>query len=171
MVGPVETIMLASHWVMASTSTFLCTWTPESWQGWHWKTGVRVGWNWTIQHHWHLWAGLRRTSTWYPYLGPTASGCFSRFERLLYQEEWRTRFEIEVDLWFVLQKNLFGLALLLNPLWLAFVFLLLCLTPASSNKTETEWWRWAVPYRKCQKIVTYESGIICANYGVTRCRW
>ena len=102
MVGPVETIMLASHWVMASTSTFLCTWTPESWQGWHWKTGVRVGWNWTIQHHWHLWAGLRRTSTWYPYLGPTASGCFSRFERLLYQEEWRTRFEIE--------KLIFGLS-------------------------------------------------------------
>ena len=36
-----------------------------------------------------------------------------------------------------------------------------------SNNNERRWWNLDVPCVKCQKHVTYKSGIICANYGDT----
>ena len=89
--------------------------------------------------------------------------------RLLYQEEWRGRLKKEVDVWFhSCIMVLCGLNLTLNHLSLAFVFLFLGLTLGSSNRIESAWWDWAKPCRKCQKLVTYESGITCANFGATR---
>ena len=61
-----------------------------------------------------------------------------------------------------------GLTFILNLLSLEFDSLFLGLTPGSSSKIESAWWDWAVPCQKCQKLVTYESGIICANFGANR---
>ena len=66
---------------------------------------------------------------------------------------------------------LYGLTLLLHPLSLSFVSLFLGLTPESSSKIESTWWNWAVPCQMCLKLVSYESGIICTNYGATHGRF
>jgi hypothetical protein len=44
----------------------------------------------------------------------------------------------------------------------------LALIPGRSSRKRREWWTWAVPCLKCLKQVTFESGIICANYGSTK---
>ena len=64
-----------------------------------------------------------------------------------------------------------GLTLHLNLYWLEFPFpfsLLLGSFPGRSNRNVREWWTWDAPCHKCQSRVTYELGIICANYGSRR---
>ena len=64
-----------------------------------------------------------------------------------------------------------GLTLLLNPLLWVFVFLFPGPIPGNSSRTETRWWNLEVPCRKCPRLVTFSSGIICANYGHQRDRY
>jgi hypothetical protein len=40
------------------------------------------------------------------------------------------------------------------------------LTIGRSNRNGREWWNWGVPCRRCQSWLTFELGIICANFGV-----
>ena len=49
---------------------------------------------------------------------------------------------------------------------LEFIFLV-CLGPIHGSSTyyEKKWWEQAEPCQKCQKQVTFESGIICMSYG------
>ena len=44
-------------------------------------------------------------------------------QRLLWQEEWRRRFEKEMDLWFIFTLVQHGLTTCLNPLWLEYISL------------------------------------------------
>jgi hypothetical protein len=65
----------------------------------------------------------------------------------------------------------FGLTLHLNHFWLEFLSpfsLHLGLSLGRSNRNGCKWWNWGVPCCRCQSQVTFESGIICANYG--KCR-
>jgi hypothetical protein len=91
--------------------------------------------------------------------------------RLLWDEEWRSCFEKEMDFWFILHNVLCGLTLLSNHFWLEFLSqfsLPLALFPGRSNRNGQEWWTWDAPCHVCQRRVTYESGIICANFGLRR---
>ena len=65
----------------------------------------------------------------------------------------------------------FGLTLHSNHYWLESLFLFslpLGLTRGRSSRNGREWWNWAVPCHKCQSRVTFEWGIIWANFGVRR---
>eukprot|EP00956_Cyclotella_meneghiniana_P032989 scaffold92597_cov45-Cyclotella_meneghiniana.AAC.4 len=61
---------------------------------------------------------------------------------------------------------------LLTSLYLL-VFPFLCTGPIHgySDWNPKRWWKLDAPCQKCQKRVTYDSGITCANYGVTRGRF
>ena len=69
---------------------------------------------------------------------------------------------------FLYPLEIFGLTLPLNHYWLAFLFPFAGPDLGYSGWKGTKWWLLAEPCLKCQKRVTYESGIICANYGETR---
>ncbi len=91
--------------------------------------------------------------------------------RLLWDEELRNQFEKEVDIWFILHNGSLWPHSAFEPLMVGISFPLL---PPSSpypwqvNRNGREWWTWAVPCLKCQNRVTFESGIICANFGSRR---
>jgi hypothetical protein len=62
-----------------------------------------------------------------------------------------------------------GLTLLSNHFWLEFLsqfFLPLALFPGRSNRNGREWWTWDAPCHVCRRQVTYELGIISANFGL-----
>ena len=63
---------------------------------------------------------------------------------------------------------LHGLTKTLNLLLLEFPFICLGSSLGWSANSETRWWKLVVPCQRCQKYVTYKSGIICANFGYTR---
>jgi hypothetical protein len=88
--------------------------------------------------------------------------------RLLYQEEWRSRFQKEVDVWFPLSTGEFWPHSAFEPLMVGISFPLYRTHPWQLRMERDK----VVDIgrtlsHKCQRRVTYESGIICANYGVT----
>eukprot|EP00804_Cyclotella_cryptica_P003619 CCRYP_002220-RA/>CCRYP_002220-RA protein AED:0.33 eAED:0.28 QI:0/0/0/1/0.25/0.2/5/0/708 len=84
--------------------------------------------------------------------------------RLLYWEEWQSRFEKEMDVWFAMHTG---------ESWPRFAHEPLIVGPIHgySDLNRKRWWELAVPCQKCQKRVTFESGISCANFGATRLRF
>ena len=63
-----------------------------------------------------------------------------------------------------------GLTTCLNLLLLASASLCGTVTTGLgwSDRNERRWWKLGMPCHRCQKHVTFQSGIICANYGHTR---
>lgn len=61
-----------------------------------------------------------------------------------------------------------GQNVVVNLSWSVSPFLSLGRRLGSFDVKGTKWWELAVPCRRCQKAVTYNSGIICANFGATR---
>ena len=92
---------------MTFKSLFHCTRTHGALLGVLWRIGVKVGWNWTICSRYCQRAGLRRVADLERYClkRPAITTHVVLLPRLLYQEEWRSRFEKLDDFWFIMHRG------------------------------------------------------------------
>jgi len=68
-------------------------------------------------------------------------------------------------------QGLPGLDLLMNLSLLVSLFPCVGNTPGWLGLTAQKWWKQVGVCQRCQRNVTYESGIICANFGCPRGRF